>query len=394
MQNHCITKLIGIGELKINSVEVFDHKIIVYCQLKNKHMKKCRHCGHLKPHKHDHRVQDIRDIPILGKQLILRFTRYRYKCPCCGKKQEVRPHFVSHRKQWTGRLEKLVYEEFTALRSATEIAKELYISVTSLFRIIDQIEPQRRELPEVLCIDEFKGDSGKEKYQASLGDGKNHQLIDVLPTRKEKDLIKYFSTIPQEERQNVRVFVSDMSKVFKRIQEAFFPNSLYVTDKYHFIRQIFWAFERIRKREQKTMSTHDRLYFKRSRSLLTKPMEKLTPQEIEKVILMLEKNEAIRKAYYLKEAFYRYVLAQKTREGAEKALDYWIEEAKASGEDEWGDAIKCFSNWRESILNSFAVPYTNGYLEGLHNRIKTIKRVSFHMPNFNHFRTKICLVMG
>ncbi|NLY08927.1 MAG: transposase, partial [Tissierellia bacterium] len=29
------------------------------------------------------------------------------------------------------------------------------------------------------------------------------------------------------------------------------------------------------------------------------------------------------------------------------------------------------------------------YLEGVHNKIKTIKRMTFTMKNFHHFRTKI-----
>ena len=104
---------------------------------------------------------------------------------------------------------------------------------------------------------------------------------------------------------------------------------------------------------------------------------------------MLEHNEAIRHAYYLKETFYKYVLVQDNKEDARIALDTWIEEAEAKGDREWKTCIKAFKNWKEPILNSFDVPWTNVYVEGTHNRIKTLKRISFGMPNFNHFRTKI-----
>ncbi|WP_194283514.1 transposase, partial [Streptococcus agalactiae] len=42
--------------------------------------------------------------------------------------------------------------------------------------------------------------------------------------------------------------------------------------------------------------------------------------------------------------------------------------------------------------NSFNYPWNNGYIEGTHNKIKTVKRVAFGMRNFHHFRTKLLLV--
>ena len=77
-----------------------------------------------------------------------------------------------------------------------------------------------------------------------------------------------------------------------------------------------WTLERIRKREQGKMSYKDRIYFKRSKSLLQKNANNLTDEEMLKVANMLEHNEAIRHAYYLKETFYKYVLIQDNKEDA------------------------------------------------------------------------------
>lgn len=38
-------------------------------------------------------------------------------------------------------------------------------------------------LPRVLCIDEFKGNSGKYKYQVTLLDGETHKIIDIVECR-------------------------------------------------------------------------------------------------------------------------------------------------------------------------------------------------------------------
>ena len=117
-----------------------------------------------------------------------------------------------------------------------------------------------------MCIDEFKSNSGKIKYQTSIADGKNKKIIDVVKSRYLKDLEEYFSKISKEERERVKIFVSNMSKTFKKVKKEFFKKSIHVIDRYHFIRQVLWAMERVRQSEQNKMDKHERLKYKRSKS--------------------------------------------------------------------------------------------------------------------------------
>jgi len=45
-------------------------------------------------------------------------------------------------------------------------------------------------------------------------------------------------------------------------------------------------------------------------------------------------------------------------------------------------------------LNSFDVPYTNGFTEGVNNKIKVIKRNAYGIRNFSRFRNRILHVMA
>jgi len=45
----------------------------------------------------------------------------------------------------------------------------------------------------VIAIDEFKGNSGGQKYQTILTNPKKHKVLDILPSRKSEDLYEYFS---------------------------------------------------------------------------------------------------------------------------------------------------------------------------------------------------------
>jgi hypothetical protein len=55
---------------------------------------------------------------------------------------------------------------------------------------------------------------------------------------------------------------------------------------------------------------------------------------------------------------------------------------------------KTFINRSEEILNSFEYPFSNGYTEGVNNKIKVIKRNAFGVRNFKRFRNRILHVMS
>ena len=77
-----------------------------------------------------------------------------------------------------------------------------------------------------------------------------------MPTRDKNFLFSYFERISNKEKQGVKFFVSDMSNTFKSVKNRFFKTSIHIIDRYHFIRQVSWALENVRKRIQKDISSN------------------------------------------------------------------------------------------------------------------------------------------
>ena len=50
--------------------------------------------------------------------------------------------------------------------------------------------------------------------------------------------------------------------------------------------------------------------------------------------------------------------------------------------------------WREELLAYFAEPTTNGYAEGVINKIKVIKRRAYGLPSFESFRRRVLVACG
>ena len=241
-------------------------------------------------------------------------------------------------------------------------------------------------MPEVISLDEFKGNSGGQKYNCLIVDPKKREVLDVLPDRFENHLIKYFSQFPN--KNEVKYFICDMNPHFREVAKTCFPQATIVADKYHVVRQVYWAMEKVRKNEQNKLSEQFRKYFKKSRHLLMKKTEKLTDEEKLRLALMFEIAPRLADAYRIKNDFLTAFHSSSSEEGKLRLAD-WLFAVETMDLPEFYDCTKAYHNWFTEILNSLDVPWTNGFIEGCNNKTKVLKRVSYGMRNFNNFRKRI-----
>jgi transposase len=271
------------------------------------------------------------------------------------------------------------------------VAERANISQSTVVRIFDHVGYFNMDLPRVLSIDEFRGNAGGEKFQCIVTDPENKKVLDILPNRKTDDLIGYF--LKYENRRKVQYVVIDMSGPYKSLAKSLFPHAKIIADRYHVIRQVIWAFENVRKAEQTKFHDTRRKYFKRSRKLLLKKPSNLTPEEAAQVAAMLDVSERLRYAYHMKNEFHKFMECT-NREDAKKQLGIWNMMAIGYKLPDFQACTQTFINWQNEILNSFDHPYTNGFTEGVNNKIKVIKRNAFGVRNFKRFRNRILHVMA
>lgn len=179
-----------------------------------------------------------------------------------------------------------------------------------------------------------------------------------------------------------------MWKPYRDLATVFFKEAIQIVDKYHWIRQVVWAFEAIRKEEQQKYGKTQRLTFKRSRSLLIKRFNKLSDEQKQQVNAMLYISVNLSTAYFLKEQFYR-ILKLNDINKAKKLLSDWILDAQDSGLKPFVKCANTMINWSKGFLNSVQYPYANGFTEGCNNKIKVLKRNAYGFRNFNRFRNRI-----
>lgn len=247
-------------------------------------------------------------------------------------------------------------------------------------------------LPPVIAIDEYKGDTNEGKYQLIIADGITREPLDILPNRK-KETIKHYL---QKHGDQVRIVIMDMSQSFKAAVKKALDRPVIIADHFHFSRYIYWALDGVRRRVQQSFHSYDRKKCKRMRYVFYKSSNHLTEQDQWYLDRYLKMSSELKRAYELKEAYCKWFerakeLGQEQGGLVKEELFQLYKLIEATGIPEFKVAVQTFKNWQTEILNSFTYQYSNGFLEGINNLTKVIKRNAFGFRSFERFRAKILL---
>ena len=154
--------------------------------------------------------------------------------------------------------------------------------------------------------------------------------------------------------------------------------------------------ERVRIRIQKEWHDYDRKKIKKKRFVFLKQSKNLTEDDQWYLKRYFSFSEELKVAYKLKEKFCRWFeLAKENGEQdiqqTKDQLEEFYREVEQANIPEFQRTISTYQNWQNEILNAFAFGYSNGFVEGLNNLTKVIKRNAFGFRSFKRLRAKILL---
>ncbi|MFB4170156.1 ISL3 family transposase [Virgibacillus sp. JSM 102003] len=356
----------------------------------------CPDCGELTNKVHDYRMQKIKHTKLFCREVVIFYRKRRYGCGECGKRFYENNPLVNRYQRQSQEFNQALGVELIHGKSFKDVAARFGTSPTTVMRRFDEVcgsmLEETRELPEIIAIDEYKGDAGGEKYQTIIADPVERRPLDILPDRKKETLKEYL----RKYGDKVKVVVMDMSQSFKAAVDQALGGPIIVADRFHFCRYIYWAMEKVRRKEQNFFDDYDRKKCKRMKHVFYKKPENLRENQNWYLNYYLKKSNYLKTAYQLKEAFRLWFETAKA-EGTEalKAIKdrlyQYYDLVKASQVDEFEKAIETLQNWQKQIMNSFAFDLHNGYIEGINNQTKVIKRNAFGFRRFDRFRLKVLL---
>lgn len=98
-------------------------------------------------------------------------------------------------------------------------------------------------------------------------------------------------------------------------------------------------------------------------------------------------------AWGLKEAF-RSIYRAPDRVEAEARLDRFLGAVDREALPAFSSFAEGVGAWRQELLAYFEEPTTNGYAEGVINKVKVIKRRAYGLPTFSGFRHRVLVACG
>ena len=393
MHTNCIKNLLNLKDVVVENIKNLNDKVEIYIEVP-KSEQTCPFCGSKTSNIHDYYKQTIKDIPIYFKPTYLIYNKRRYHCKHCSKNFYESNSIISKYSRRTLRLTGFVVNELRNLTSQSDVAKKSNVSTSVISKMLPYLAVTNYSLPRVLCIDEFKGNTGNFKYQVALIDGESHDVVDILECRHKHSLCEYFKRFPKEQLDNVKFFVTDLWETYKDIAFTYFRKAKIIADHFHFARYACDVVNKLRIEVQNKLPKSERVYFKHSRKLLLSRAcnLKTDEQRDELTNILINYSEDLRIAYREKEELLDILHSTEESSIKTKKFSEWVKRNLDSHITQLKECAKTYQHWYVEIKNSLEVPYSNGPTEGFNNKIKVLKRVSFGMRSFKNFKARILLL--
>lgn len=187
--------------------------------------------------------------------------------------------------------------------------------------------------------------------------------------------------------EKVTDITCDMSMGFTTGIKKAFKNSKIIYDKFHVMKVINEALDKVRKSE-----VSEQPILKRTRYLWLKNQNNLKEEQQENIERMSKMNLKTGKAYRLKLAFQDIYNMNYSIQIAEGEFKEWIQWAIRSKLPEFKSAAKTIGSKLSGILNYFENKLTNAVLEGTNSMIQSIKSRARGYKKIENFKAMIYLM--
>jgi len=282
-----------------------------------------------------------------------------------------------------------------------EVAEELFLAWHTVQELDKQyMREQLRRVgnpsPRVIGIDEIAIAKGH-KYRIVVSDLERRRAIWFGgKDRSEASLDEFFTWLGPEKCSKIRLAVMDMWPAFRSstLKEGNAPQTTILYDKFHILKHLGEAMDKVRKREYGRLSGKDRRFIKGQRYTLLSHWGNLKAAGRAALQLLFKANKRLHTAYLLKESFGQ--LWDYRRPGwARRFFEQWRQALR------WQrlDAFQKFATMVASHWDGIEAycheenKVSLGFVEGFNNKIRAIQRRAYGFRDEEYLCLKILTCM-
>lgn len=281
----------------------------------------------------------------------------------------------------------------------TDVAKELKLDWHTVKELDKQYmkEQLRRNpvaAPRAIGVDEIAIKKGH-TYRIVVSDLERGRPIWFGgEDRTEQSMDQFYKWLGPKKTKKIELAIMDMWKPFGNSLMNNAPQAAIVYDKFHVMRHLGEALDKVRKEEYRRLSGKDRTYIKGQKYTLLSNRENLTMEGRKALKKLLGANKRLNTAYLLKETFGQ-LWSYQTEGWARRFFDNWKASLK------W-QRLKPYEKFAEMIERHWTgiAAYSRaenkvslGFVEGLNNKIRVIQRRAYGLRDEEYLRLKILTCM-
>lgn len=322
--------------------------------------------------------QRKRDLKLWGKQVWVYLWKRRFRCRRCRYVFTEDDPACGRRRRTTRRLR----------AEAALQAQEATVKAVSRWQGVSEGLVQRSWLEAYAAVSSpakphvFLGVDGfcvrkPNVMWTGLWDLQTRKAVAVLPGLRQRDVQKLLERHAQ--RDHVKAVVTDLSEPNRQAIEMALPDAAIVADKFHVVSLAHQALQEVRGGRRLPGNTA---------WLMHRNVERLRPEDAERLAAALLADPRLATAWRLKEGL-RAVYRARTGRRAAELLSSWLTDAEASGLKPFQRTARSLQKWRKEVLNYWRYPLTNAMVEGKHNRVKVLKRRAYGYRNDRTFSLRI-----
>jgi transposase len=331
--------------------------------------------------------REWRDLSMRKLPLILRYRPRRVECPRCGVRVEDFP--------WA---EPWARTTRTLSNAVAVLARELswqgtarqyglnWKSVATIVKRAVRCGLRHRKRPPVhmIGIDEVSRRKGQ-VYLTVVYDLERRVLLWVGDDRTEEAVKPFFTEELGPRRcRTLQVVCMDMWAAYAKLVRDHAPNAQILFDRFHIVKHLNEAVDAARRELWRRLTAKERTTFKGTRWLLLKNPWNLKDHQKERLSTLVRWNAPLVRAWYLKEAFQLF-WTYKQPWRAEQHLTKWIKSAMRSKLEPFKKFAQMLRSHLDGILPWTKIRLSNGAVEGMNNKIKSISHRSFGFRTAENF---------
>ena len=365
----------------------------------------CHRCGKWidKPYGYSEWIT-LRHLTILDKDVSIRIRLPRYQCDVCDGNPTTTQK-VSWFEPRRGHTKAFAKRILLACVNSTiaDVSIKERVGYDVVVGIIDreigkEVDWKAIRKLDVLGIDEISLKKGHKDFVAIVTGRRDGEtvILGVLKDRTKAVVKKFFLSIPKRLRRRIQCVCSDMYDGFINAAKEVFGKRVHiVVDRFHVAKLYRDGFDSLRKKEFKRLRKElpGNVYkeFKGALWVLRKKEEDLTEKDKTLLDTIFKHSPLLKQAYLFRDELTAIFDKELTKPPAKLVLTGWIRRIRRSG-------IRCFDSFmktlearKNEIANYFSGRHSSGFVEGLNNKIKVIKRRCYGIVNTGNLFQRIYL---